>query len=95
MTLSAPASNSFRQFLKDKVFFGNEPTPELLAILLVYFVQGILGLARLAVSFFLKDELGLGPAEFVAGIVHIGTAPATPPDRPRPDLSRITSWMVA
>jgi hypothetical protein len=41
------------------------------------------------------EGLGLGPAEFVAGIVHIGTAPATPPDRPRPDLSRITSWMVA
>jgi folate/biopterin transporter len=34
-----------------------------MAIALVYFVQGILGLARLAVSFFLKDELGIGPAE--------------------------------
>ncbi len=74
MTLSAPASNSFRQYLKDKVFFGNEPTPELLAILLVYFVQGILGLARLAVSFFLKDELGLGPAE-VSTLIGIAAIP--------------------
>lgn len=74
MTLSAPASNSFRQFLQDKVFFGNEPTPELLAILLVYFVQGILGLARLAVSFFLKDELGLGPVE-VSTLIGIAAIP--------------------
>eukprot|EP00741_Cyanophora_paradoxa_P003354 tig00000692_g3260.t1 len=28
----------------------------------VYFVQGVLGLARLAISFFLKDELSLSPA---------------------------------
>ncbi len=55
------------------VFLGHEPTPELMAILLVYLVQGILGLARLAVSFFLKDELGLSPAEVSAllGIVAI------------------------
>jgi len=52
--------------LTKRVFFGNEPTPELLAILLVYFVQGILGLARLAISFFLKDELGLTPAQMSA-----------------------------
>lgn len=28
----------------------------------VYFVQGILGLARLAISFFYKDEFHLDPA---------------------------------
>lgn len=28
----------------------------------VYFVQGILGLARLAVTYFLKDDLHLDPA---------------------------------
>lgn len=50
----------------EKIFFGHEPTAELIAILLVYFVQGILGLARLAVSFFLKDELHLNPAEVSA-----------------------------
>jgi folate/biopterin transporter len=61
----------FKEFIRQKALFGNEPTPELMAILLVYFVQGILGLARLAVSFFLKDDLGMTPAEVSAmlGIV--------------------------
>ncbi|MEO1209429.1 MAG: folate/biopterin family MFS transporter [Cyanobacteria bacterium J06638_20] len=62
MTSSLPLSEVKDTWLK-RVLFGNEPTPELLAILLVYFVQGILGLARLAISFFLKDELGLSPAQ--------------------------------
>lgn len=61
-------------FLKDKVLFGNEPTPELTAILLVYFVQGILGLARLAVSFFLKDDLGLTPAQ-VSALMGVAALP--------------------
>jgi len=46
------------------------------AILMVYFVQGILGLARLAVSFFLKDDLGLSPAE-VAALTGIAALPWT------------------
>ncbi|MEA5577054.1 folate/biopterin family MFS transporter [Anabaena sp. UHCC 0451] len=56
-----------------KILLGNEPNPELIAILAVYFVQGILGLARLAVSFFLKDELHLSPVEVSAllGIVAL------------------------
>jgi Na+/melibiose symporter-like transporter len=41
---------------------GLDLSPELVAIALVYLVQGILGLARLAVSYFLKDELHLDPA---------------------------------
>lgn len=49
------------QWLKETLLFGQEPSGELLAILLVYFVQGVLGLARLAISFFFKDELGLSP----------------------------------
>ncbi|HIK31030.1 MAG TPA: folate/biopterin family MFS transporter [Oscillatoriales cyanobacterium M59_W2019_021] len=63
----------FKESFTQKVLFGNEPTPELMAILLVYFVQGILGLARLAVSFFLKDDLGMTPAEVSAmlGIVAL------------------------
>lgn len=44
---------------------------------------------------FLEQGLGLSPEEFVAGIVHIGTAPLTPPDRPRPNLDRIVSWVGA
>lgn len=60
----APTSlTKMKAWCREKLFFGNEPTPELIAILLIYFVQGILGLARLAVSFFLKDELAMGPAE--------------------------------
>ena len=54
------------QTLKKTLLFGNAPTPELMGILVVYFVQGILGLTRLAVSFFLKDELGLSPAQMSA-----------------------------
>ncbi|MEL6441952.1 MAG: folate/biopterin family MFS transporter [Cyanobacteria bacterium J06621_8] len=60
--------------LKEKVFFGNEPTRELIAILTIYFVQGILGLAQLAVSFFLKDDLGLSPAE-VAALTGVAAFP--------------------
>ncbi|MBV8883364.1 MAG: folate/biopterin family MFS transporter [Chroococcidiopsidaceae cyanobacterium CP_BM_RX_35] len=62
-----------RESFTKKLFFGHDPTPELIAILLVYFVQGILGLARLAVSFFLKDELALSPAGVSAlfGIVAL------------------------
>jgi folate/biopterin transporter len=60
--------------LVTKIFFGHKPTPELLAILLVYAVQGILGISRLAVSFFLKDELALSPAE-VSALMGIAALP--------------------
>ncbi|MEG4225268.1 folate/biopterin family MFS transporter [Microcoleus sp. N9_B2] len=73
MLLSPSGASKLKESLKEKVFFGNEPTPELIAILLIYFVQGILGLARLAVSFFLKDDLGMTPAEVSAmmGVVAL------------------------
>lgn len=44
---------------------------------------------------FLEEELGLGPSEFVAGFIHLGQETSAPPDRPRPDLSAITTWMDA
>lgn len=44
---------------------------------------------------FLSEALGLGPAERVAGFVHIGTESSAPPDRPRPDLDAITQWRDA
>ena len=71
MLVSTSGWSKVKHSIQEKVLFGNEPTPELFAILTVYFVQGILGLSRLAVSFFLKDELGLSPAEVSAlfGIV--------------------------
>ncbi|MCT7951380.1 folate/biopterin family MFS transporter [Ancylothrix sp. C2] len=73
MSVLSSRTNEIKKSITEKLLFGNEPTPELMAILLVYFVQGILGLARLAVSFFLKDELGLSPAEVSAlfGIVAL------------------------
>lgn len=63
MQTSASAWDRVRAALRDRLLLGNEPTPELFAILTNYFVQGILNLARVAVSFFLKDELGLSPAQ--------------------------------
>lgn len=66
MQVSSSGWSKVKNSIKEKILFGNEPTAELLAILSVYFVQGILGLSRLAVSFFLKDELGLSPAEVSA-----------------------------
>ncbi|MUG94474.1 folate/biopterin family MFS transporter [Scytonema sp. UIC 10036] len=73
MLVSSSGLSKVKDSVREKVFFGNEPTTELVAILTVYFVQGILGLARLAVSFFLKDELGLTPAQVSAmlGIVAL------------------------
>jgi len=42
---------------------------------------------------FLRDELGLAAHERVAGFVHIASEGAAPPDRPRPDLDAITTWL--
>ena len=71
MQVSSSGWFKLKHSIQEKILFGNEPTAELFAILTVYFVQGILRLSRLAVSFFLKDELGLSPAEVSAlfGIV--------------------------
>lgn len=44
-------------------FFGVDLTPDNVAVAMVYFVQGVLELAKLAVSFYLKDDLHLDPAE--------------------------------
>jgi folate/biopterin transporter len=73
MLISSSGLSKVKDSVKEKIFFGNEPSAELIAILSVYFVQGILGLARLAVSFFLKDELRLSPAQVSAllGIVAL------------------------
>ncbi|MGJ3250298.1 MAG: folate/biopterin family MFS transporter [Elainellaceae cyanobacterium] len=73
MVAISPKLSKLKESVTERVLFGNEPTPELTAILLVYFVQGILGLARLAVSFFLKDDLGLTPAQVSAlmGVVML------------------------
>ncbi|MFT3690130.1 nitroreductase family protein [Paenirhodobacter sp.] len=42
---------------------------------------------------FAAPAFGLAPGEWVAGLVHIGTKTLTPPDRPRPDIDTITTWL--
>ena len=42
---------------------------------------------------FCKSAIGLAENERVAGFIHIGTASAVPPERPRPDLDVITTWV--
>ncbi|RYH01905.1 nitroreductase [Salipiger sp. IMCC34102] len=44
---------------------------------------------------FVQEHLGLSASERVAGIIHIGTETSAPPDRPRPDLDAITTWVEA
>lgn len=44
---------------------------------------------------FCRDALGLSENERVAGFIHIGTATAIPPERPRPDLDALTTWLDA
>lgn len=44
---------------------------------------------------FVARAFGCVEGETVAGIVHIGTPPADGPDRARPDLSRLVSWLEA
>jgi nitroreductase len=42
---------------------------------------------------FVEVGFGLSADERVAGIIHIGTEKTAPPERPRPDLGAITSWV--
>ncbi|ACC79082.1 folate/biopterin family MFS transporter [Nostoc punctiforme] len=73
MAFQSSGLSKVKDSFTQKIFLGNEPNAELIAILTVYFVQGILGLSRLAVSFFLKDELLLSPVQVSAllGIVFL------------------------
>lgn len=42
---------------------------------------------------FIAQGLALADHETVAGFIHIGTETSIPPDRPRPDLATITTWV--
>ncbi|MCU0829268.1 MAG: nitroreductase [Tabrizicola sp.] len=42
---------------------------------------------------FAARAFGCTEGETVAGIVHIGTPPEDGPDRPRPDLGKIVTWV--
>ncbi|MER2507769.1 nitroreductase family protein [Amaricoccus sp.] len=43
----------------------------------------------------LEGTLGLGPEEWLAGFIHIGSAVGEVPDRPRPDIAALTTWRDA
>ncbi len=42
---------------------------------------------------FMEEGFGLAPHERIAGLIHIGTETSAPPDRPRPDIQGITTWL--
>ncbi len=42
---------------------------------------------------FVEVGLGLNPRETIAGFIHIGSETNAPPERPRPDVTAITSWV--
>ena len=44
---------------------------------------------------FVTEGLGLAAHETVAGFIHLGTETNAPPERPRPDLDAITTWVEA
>ena len=44
---------------------------------------------------FREQSLGLSADESVAGFIHLGTAKGKPGERPRPDISAITTWLSA
>lgn len=44
---------------------------------------------------FAEEGLGLQPQEWVAGFIHLGSITTVPPDRPRPDLARVATWVEA
>ena len=43
---------------------------------------------------FVQAHLGLTEDESIAGFIHLGTETNTPPERPRPDLTQITTWVT-
>ncbi|KUP93917.1 nitroreductase family protein [Tritonibacter horizontis] len=44
---------------------------------------------------FCEAAFDLAPHERIAGLIHIATEGAVPPDRPRPDLDALTTWVDA
>ncbi len=42
---------------------------------------------------FVTETLGLSDNERVAGFIYLGTETSAPPERPRPDLRDITTWV--
>ncbi len=44
---------------------------------------------------FIREGLGLADHESIAGLIHLGSETSAPPERPRPDLDAITTWISA
>lgn len=44
---------------------------------------------------FVTSALGLAAQENLAGFIHVGTETTAPPDRPRPDITAITTWVAS
>ncbi|THH36576.1 nitroreductase [Aliishimia ponticola] len=42
---------------------------------------------------FMREGLGLERHERIAGMIYLGTETSAPPERPRPDLDAITTWV--
>jgi len=42
---------------------------------------------------FVQETLGLADHESIAGFIHLGTETNAPPERPRPDVTAITTWV--
>lgn len=43
----------------------------------------------------LLAELGVREPEWLAAFIHVGSCPVAPPERPRPDIENITTWVDA
>lgn len=43
---------------------------------------------------FVQENLGLAEHENIAGFIHLGTETSAPPERPRPDMDQITTWIT-
>jgi len=63
---AGPPANQLAAWAQANLLQGVAPSSETFAIIAVYFVQGALGLAALARTYFLKDNLHLSPAEVSA-----------------------------
>ena len=74
MTVVLFRLNQIKDTLVKMLFLGNKSNPELWGIITVYFVQGILGLTRLAISFFLKEDLALNHTQ-ISALTGIATLP--------------------
>lgn len=44
---------------------------------------------------FMTEGLGLAAHERIAGIIYLGTESSAPPERPRPNLDEIVTWVSA